>query len=152
MLFACALFKQTLAMNKLTTGLIGTLIIYLLAASLSGWHDAFLWMKMVLGFVLSIYGLFLFYAELTNEVYHSTVVDLYPWNANSSEEAFGAAGRANGLQSMAIDLRTAGHHDVLLLSTKNTDIPSNGVTIEMPTKPAERSVYHLRDVRPDKNK
>ena len=152
MLFACALFKQTLAMNKLTTGLLGTLIIYLLAASLSGWNDAFLWIKMVLGFVLSVYGLFLFYAELTNEVYHRTVIDLYPWNANSSEEAFGAAGRANGLQSMAIDLRTAGHHDVLLLNSNNTINPANSITMEMPTKKSERSAYHLRDVRPDKSK
>jgi hypothetical protein len=152
LLFACALFKQTLAMNKLTTGLLGTLIIYLLAASLTGWHDVFLWMKMVLGFVLSIYGLFLFYAELTNEVYNRTVVDLYPWHANSSEEAFGAAGRANGLQSMAIDLRTAGHHEVLLLGSKSIKSSANGVTMEMPTKKSEGSAYHLRDVRPDKNK
>ena len=152
MLFACALFKQTLAMNKLTTGLLGTLIIYLLAASLSGWHDAFLWMKMVLGFILSVYGLFLFYAELTNEVYHRTVIDLYPWTANSSEEAFGAAGRTNGLSVMAIDLRTAGHHDVLSRGSKNdSNVPE--AANEMPSTKSQQSAYHLRDVRPDnKNK
>ena len=155
MLFACGLFKQTLVMNKVTTGLIATLIIYLLAAALSGFHDAFLWMKMVLGFTLSVYALFVFYAELTNEVYHRTVIDLYPWFAHSSEEAFGAAGRANGLRAMAIDLRTAGHHDVLSRGSivSGPTMMTTGTATKTPTtKVSEHSKYHLRDVRPDKNK
>ena len=110
---------------------------------------------MVLGFALSVYGLFLFYAELTNEVYHRTVIDLYPWFAHSSEEAFGAAGRANGLRAMAIDLRTAGHHDVLSRGSivSGPTMTTTGTATKTPTtKVSEHSKYHLRDVRPDKNK
>jgi succinate-acetate transporter protein len=153
MIFACALFKQTLIMNKVTTGLIGTLIIYVFTASLGGWNDVFLWMKVVLGFILSIYALFVFYAEFTNEVYQRTVVNLYPWNSNSSVEAFGAAGRENMLQVRAIDLRTAGHHNILHAAVNsNTDVEHVDRTHKRRQKPSNHSPYHLRSAQPEPDK
>lgn len=136
-IFACVLFKQTLIMNKLTTALIGVLIVYLFAASLGGFNEAFEWMKMVLGFVLSLIGLYLFYAELTNEVYQRTVVHLYPWTSDSTTEAFGAAGRTNTLQVKAIDLRTAGHTHILQEEEEAADTNFNLQTAAHP--------YHVRN-------
>jgi succinate-acetate transporter protein len=147
-LFACALFKQTLIMNKVTTGLIATLITYLLASSLGGWNDVFLWMKCALGFILSLNGLFLFYAELTNEVYQRTVINLYPWTQNSSVEAFGAAGRENTLQVKAVDLRIAGRHDILQAS--NAVDERLKLTDKQNQKSSDYSAYHLRSALPDK--
>jgi uncharacterized protein len=143
MIFAFVLLKQTFIMNKLTTGMISTLIAYLFAASLGGWYEAAEWIKMILGFVLALYALFLFYAELTNEVYHREVVCLYPWNVNSTIEAFGAAGRTNTLQTKAVDLRTAGLANLLALedTDKNSNFPTVGNT------PAA-SKFELRAVRP----
>jgi len=133
-MFACALFKQTLVMNKLTTGLISVLILYLVSASVAGWSEAFSWIKMILGWVLSLYAFFLFFAELTNEVYQREVINLFPWNEDSPGEAFGAAGRANTLQHKAIDLRTAGRSDVLAPNQQRG------------------STFHVRAVRPmDRN-
>jgi uncharacterized protein len=152
MLFACALFKQTLIMNKITTALIGTLIVYLFFASLVGWSEVFSWLKMIFGFILCAFGLFLFYAELTNEVYQRTVIDLYPWTPHSTQEVFGAAGRANGLRAMAIDLRTAGHRDMLTASmmSKGPTVgePEHPITEHPPMVHQPRSAYHLRGVRP----
>jgi succinate-acetate transporter protein len=114
LIFACALFKQTLVTTKVTTGLMGTFIIYLFSSALGGWNEKMLWMKVVVGFILSIYALFVFYASFTNEVYQRTVFNLYPWtNKTVSVDEFGAAGRENMLKVRAIDLRTAGHKNEL---------------------------------------
>jgi succinate-acetate transporter protein len=148
MLFACALLKQTFVMKKITTAFIGTLIVYLFFASLVGWSEVFLWLKMIFGFILCAFAFFIFYAELTNEVYQRTVINLYPWTPHSAEEAFGAVGRANGLRAMAIDLRTAGHHDILT-SSMMTKGPAAGET-DHPSTDHPPSAYHLRGVRPQK--
>jgi uncharacterized protein len=152
MLFACALFKQTLIMNKITTALIATLIVYLFFASLVGWSEVFSWLKMIFGFILCAFGLFLFYAELTNEVYQRTVINLYPWTPHSTKEVFGAAGRANGLRAMAIDLRTAGHPEIVTASMMMTkgiaEEPEHPITDHPPAIPQAPSAYHLRGVRP----
>jgi succinate-acetate transporter protein len=113
MLFACALFKQTLAMNMLTSGVVALLIAYLFSGSVAPWSEAFEWIRLILGFALSLYAFFLFYVELTNEVYHRKVYNLYPWSETSPEEVFGAAGRMSTLQHKALELRTAGRPGAL---------------------------------------
>jgi hypothetical protein len=62
---------------------------------------------MILGFVLAVEGLYMFFAELTNEVYQREKIRMYTWKKDSSSELVGAAGRINMLQSRAIELRTA---------------------------------------------
>jgi succinate-acetate transporter protein len=156
MLFTCALFKQTFAMKKVTTAFISTLIVYLFFSSLVGWSDVFLWLKMIFGFILCAFAFFIFSAELTNEVYQRPVVNLYPWTPHSAEEAFGAAGRANGLHAMAIDLRTAGHHHILKASMMAEGATSAELPVEHlisdrpPSVHQPQSAYHLRGVRPQK--
>jgi uncharacterized protein len=113
MLFACALFKQTLAMNMLTSGLVAVLIAYLFSGSMAPWSEAFEWMRLIIGFVLSLYAFILFYVELTNEVYHRKVYNVYPWSEASPEEVFGAAGRLSTLHHKALELRTAGRPGAL---------------------------------------
>ena len=142
MFFACALWYQTLILNKLLTGLVSTLVVYLLVASLTGWTDVCKWMKMILGFVLTLEGLVLFFAELTNEVYQREVIPLFPWKKDSPSEVLGAAGRVNTLQSRAIELRTA------RASVRNP-VASNGSPIET-TGPAEHrhSTYYVRAAQP----
>jgi succinate-acetate transporter protein len=108
MIFSCTLWYQSLTMNKLLTGLLSTLIVYLLFAALTGWVVAAKWIKMILGFVLTVEGLYMFFAELTNEVYQHEKINMHLWNKKgSSSELVGAAGRINKLQSRAIELRRA---------------------------------------------
>lgn len=108
--FVCILFKQTLVMNKLTTTLIGLLIIQLFATSVAGWSLAAEWIQMIMGWIVSLFAFFLSFAELTNEVYRREVINLYPWREGGPGEIFGAAGKVNALHSEAIELRTANRH------------------------------------------
>ena len=74
-----------------------------------------LWIQMIMGWIVALFAFYVFAAELTNEVYHSSVFDLYTWSDDSPEEIFGAPGRRNKLNVKAIELRTAhqkGVHDV----------------------------------------
>ena len=80
---------------------------------------------MIFGFLTSFVAFYVFMAEFTNEVYHREVLNLYPWHKQSPEEAFGAAGRVNKLQSTVTSLRSA-----------QSDIV------------ASRSVGDIRSVRP----
>jgi succinate-acetate transporter protein len=106
MIFSCTLWYQSLTMNKLLTGLLSTLIVYLLCASLSGWFVACKWIKMILGFLLTVEGLYMFFVELTNEVYQHEKINMHLWKKDSSGcELMGAAGRINTLQSSVIQLR-----------------------------------------------
>lgn len=129
MMFACALFIQTLSMNKLTTALISILIVYLLAASLTGWNVVFEWIKMILGWIVSLFAFYLFVAELTNEVYQREVFNMLPWNIYSPVEFFGAPGRVNNLKVKAIDLRRATSRQLL-------------------DSPNKTSAFDVRSVRP----
>jgi succinate-acetate transporter protein len=70
LLFSCALWKQTLVMNKLSTTLIGLLCLKILCASLTGWSDAMKWLQFVFGWLTSGFAFFVFFVEFTNNVYH----------------------------------------------------------------------------------
>jgi succinate-acetate transporter protein len=105
--FVCALLKQTLVMNKLTTTLIALLAVLILSISLTGWTVVFEWIQLIFGWIVSLVAFYVFPAEFTNEVYQREVFKMYPWTIDSSEEHFGAAGRANTLQSKATKLRLA---------------------------------------------
>ena len=110
--FACVLFKQTLTMNKLSSTLIGLLMILMLSTSIAGWSLAFQWIQLIAGTAVSLWAFFAFTCEFTNEVYHREVFNLYPWTKPSSDKEFGqvfaAAGRWNTLYNHAVALRSAG--------------------------------------------
>ena len=108
MAFACVLFKQTLVSSKLSTILIGLLIILMFATALNGWSTAFQWIQMIVGTMVSVFAFYVFGAEFTNEVYQRDVVNLHPWSEDSPDQIFAAAGRTNTLQSRAAQLRLAG--------------------------------------------
>jgi succinate-acetate transporter protein len=103
----CVLIKQTLIMNKLITILISLLCVMVLSTSLAGWSVVFEWIQLISGWMVSFFSFYTFTAELTNEVYQREVFNMHPWAKDSSEEIFGAAGRANTLQSKATKLRLA---------------------------------------------
>lgn len=108
LLLVLALLKVTFTMNKTTTALICTLIIKLVFAAIEEFHEVLLWIHCVLTFLLSFFAGYVFYAEFVNEVYQPAPFDLIAWNpSSSSEEAFGARGRLNGLQPRALQLRLA---------------------------------------------
>lgn len=113
MAFVCVLFKQTLVGSKLSSVLIGLLVVQMLSTSLNGWNDAFLWIQMIFGTMVSIFAFYVFTAEFTNEVYGREVFSLYPWKGDSPEQLFAAAGRTNKLQAHAAKLRTAHSEDFL---------------------------------------
>ena len=113
------LLKQTLVMNKTTTGLICVLIVKLILAACeefggegSDTNMNLRWASCVTTYLLSVCAGYVFWVEFTNEVYgpikQGEPYNLFPWNENSAEEAFGAAGRVGGLQSKAVRLRKAG--------------------------------------------
>jgi len=105
--FVCVLFKQTLILNKITTSLIGILAVQVLAGCIAGWSEAFEWIEMILGWVVSVFAFGVSAIELTNEMYQREVVNMHPWTPHSPDEVFGAAGRTNTLQSKAIKMRSA---------------------------------------------
>ena len=113
------LLKQTLVMNKTTTSLICVLIVKLILAACeefggegSDTNVNLRWASCVTTYLLSVCAGYVFWVEFTNEVYgpikQGEPYNLFPWNENSAEEAFGAAGRVGGLQSKAVRLRKAG--------------------------------------------
>ena len=108
--FCCGLEAQTLAMNKLSTTLIGLLCAKVLVSSLAGFakgHGA-LWTQFVLGVLTSFVAFYLFLVEFTNQVYQREVFAVRRWSEeNSPEETFGAAGRTGTLFSKAARLRRA---------------------------------------------
>lgn len=107
MAFVCILFKQTLVSSKLSSILIGMLIVQMWATSLAGWSEVFEWIQLVAGVMVSIFAFYVFTAEFTNEVYQRNVFSLHPWHEESPNQIFAAAGRGNTLQSRAVKLRSA---------------------------------------------
>jgi hypothetical protein len=107
MAFVCVLFKQTLVGSKLSTILIGLLVIQLFATALLGFHVSFEWIQMIFGTLVSLFAFYVFTAEFTNEVYGKQVFSLFPWKEESPQQVFAAAGRTNMLQSEATKLRAA---------------------------------------------
>lgn len=110
MAFVCVLFKQTLVSSKLSSFLIGMLVVQMWATSLNGWNEVFEWIQLVMQTMVSIFAFYVFTAEFTNEVYQRDVFNLYPWHESSPNQIFAAAGRANTLQSQAAKLRSANAH------------------------------------------
>jgi len=102
---AVVLFKITLTMNKTTTALLGTLIVKLIFAAVEEFNTTLLWMHCILTWLLSFFAGYVFYCEFVNEVYTPPPHNLYPWNATSADEVFGAPGRKYGLQPKAVRLR-----------------------------------------------
>ena len=132
--FACVLFKQTFIMNRLTTILIALLCALTFATSFAGWSKAFEWIQMICGWAISFFAFYMFTAELTNEVYQEEGFNMYPWHVDSSAEIFGAAGRANTLQSKATKLRLA-HYETKIENAKNfqnirTALPEEKLTVD----------------------
>jgi succinate-acetate transporter protein len=123
--FVCVLLKQTLIMNKLITSLISLLAVMMLSTSLTGWSVAFEWIQMVFGWMVSLFAFYLFTAEFTNEVYQREVFNMHPWVHDSSDEVFGAAGRANTLQSKATKLRLAHSLSKKDVQDLRTALPEN---------------------------
>jgi hypothetical protein len=79
--------------------------------------------------MISLFAFYTFTAEFTNEVYQREVFNMHPWHVDSSEEIFGAPGRANTLQSKATKLRLA-HNKTQVQNAKNfqsirTSLPRN---------------------------
>lgn len=111
--FSCALLKQTLVMNRLSTTLITLLCLKTACSSVGGWSETMQWMQLVFGFLTSIFAFYVFLVELTNQVYHREVFPTYKWSEDlSPEEVFGAAGRLGTLFSKAVRLRKASYPDV----------------------------------------
>jgi hypothetical protein len=94
-------------MNKLTMTLIALLAVLILSINLTGWTVVFEWIQLIFGWIVSLVSFYVFTAKFTNEVYQREVSKMYPWTIVSSEEVFGAAGRANTLQFKATKLRLA---------------------------------------------
>jgi succinate-acetate transporter protein len=132
--FVCVLFKQTLVMNRLTTTLITLLCCLTFATSMAGWSLAFEWIQMIFGWGVSLFAFYTFTAEFTNEVYQREVFKMYPWEVDSSDEIFGAAGRSNTLQSKATKLRLA-HHATQAQDAKNFQT----IRTALPEKSASKS-------------
>jgi succinate-acetate transporter protein len=109
--FVSVLFKQTLYLTRGTSLMVGLLCVFVFADAISGWSLAFQWIQMIFGWMLSFAAFYLFAAEFTNEVYHREVLPMFPWHKDSPDEAFGAAGRINKLQSMLVSLRAAQSSD-----------------------------------------
>jgi len=107
MAFVAVLFKQTLVGSKLSSLLIGLLVVQMWATAIAGWSEVFQWIQLVTGFIVSICAFYVFTAEFTNEVYQRNVFNLFPWREESPNQIFAAAGRANTLQSHAAQLRSA---------------------------------------------
>ena len=106
--FSGALWKQTLVMNRLSTTLITLLSSKLLCQTLGTWSRACLWMQVVLGWATSLFAFYVFFVELTNQVYQRDVFPTYQWNVEDSpEEVFGAKGKGGTLESKAVRLRHA---------------------------------------------
>lgn len=133
--FVCVLFKQTLALNKISTVLIGLLIINQFSASFAPFNTTMEWLQMVTAWIVSIFAFYAFTAEFTNEVYHREVFDLYPWKESSPDEVFAAAGRASTLHLKALQLRAA--HHARQVATGKAALPPS-------------SKHALRDARPAK--
>jgi len=103
---AVVLLKITLTMNKTTTALLGTLIVKLIFAAVEEFNTTLLWIHCILTWLLSFFAGYVFYCEFVNEVYTPPHThNLYPWNASSADEVFGAPGRKYGLQPKAVRLR-----------------------------------------------
>jgi succinate-acetate transporter protein len=125
MAFVGVLFKQTLVGSKLTSVLIALLFGQMFATTMNnGWAEAFAWIQMIVGTIVSVFAFYLFTAEFTNEVYGREVFSLYPWHEESPDQLFAAAGRFNTLQTTAVHLRAAGKSFHYLRSVQ----PVNGVT------------------------
>ena len=126
--FACALFKQTLTMNKLSSMLIGLLMILMISTSIAGWSLAFQWIQLIAGTAVSLWAFLAFTCEFTNEVYHREVFNLYPWTKPTSDKEFGevfaAAGRSNTLHNHAAMLRSAGSHQTTTPHALRMALPS----------------------------
>ncbi|EEC47064.1 predicted protein [Phaeodactylum tricornutum CCAP 1055/1] len=119
--FCCVLLKQTLVMNKLTTGLIAVVCTKLAASSFTGWSETFEWMEIALGWIVSVFAFYVFTVEVTNEVYHREVFPMYKWSErHSPEELFGATGRIGTLTSKATKLRQANYPTPLNIRWANT--------------------------------
>jgi uncharacterized protein len=128
--FVFFLLKQTLALNRLSTCLISLLSLQVFFGALAGYNKGFQWMQFAFSVIVSVFALYVAFAEFTNEVYHTNVFSLYPWGDRftkrtggddttvslrtatpfliSSDEVFGAPGRISKLQAMALELRLAG--------------------------------------------
>lgn len=122
MAFVGVLFKQTLVGSKLTSFLIALLVVQLFATAMNnGWAEAFAWIQMIVGTMVSIFAFYLFTAEFTNEVYGREVFRMYPWREESPDQLFAAAGRFNTLQATAVHLRAAGKsfHDLRSVQPMN---------------------------------
>lgn len=140
--FTSVLFKQTLIMNRVTTTLITLLCLLVLFIALSGWSEVIEWFQMVFGWCVSAFAFFTFTAEMTNEVYQRQVFNLYPWVADSPDEVFGAAGKANSLYSKAARLRSASVHASSLGAAAATATPSSA-GVQQPS----RNVTNQHSVR-----
>lgn len=108
--FVLVLLKQTLVMNKLSTAVIAALALYIGSMLFTSWFKSMIYVQLVLGFMVSLLGFYLFTAEFTNQVYHRDVFDIFPWSKeHSPEEIFGAPGTSRTLLSKAARLRQASY-------------------------------------------
>jgi succinate-acetate transporter protein len=106
--FVLVLLVQTFAMNKLSSGLIALLATKIFFGIFAPWSTGVFWVEFVLGWMLSIFGFYIFAVELTNQVYHRELLPEYKWSAEDSPgEVFGAQGKEGTLQSRAAQLRQA---------------------------------------------
>ena len=96
-------------MNKLSTTLISLLCIKIAFGAFGGWSKAAQWCQFVFGWLTSAMAFYIFFIELTNQVYKREVFRTFKWSEeHSPEEVFGATGRGLGtLFSKAVQLRQA---------------------------------------------
>jgi uncharacterized protein len=105
--FLCVLLKQTFVSSKLSSLLIGVVLVFVFVSAISGWSTAFEWVQVILGTIVSLLAFYVYGAEFTNEVYQEEVFYMHPWSEESSKQIFAAAGTSSSLQSRAAMLRAA---------------------------------------------
>jgi succinate-acetate transporter protein len=110
-LFIGVMAKQTFIMSRFATTLVSALLLLTTCRAVSGWSRPMEWIQLVAGVIAAFTAFYGFMAELTNEMHHKKVFNLYPWKNTATvgitEEVWGAPGRISDLQARAIELRMA---------------------------------------------
>jgi succinate-acetate transporter protein len=117
-LFIGVVVKQTFSLSRFATTMVAALLLLCTSRSLSGWSRPMQWIQLIAGVMAASTAFYGFMAEFTNEMYHRSVFNLYPWKATTavgiSDEVWGAPGRVSDLRSRVSYNSRQGRHWVLL--------------------------------------